>query len=142
MPKSDDKAKREELAKAVLQRMKAAGALTTSSEPVNRVALKKTQPTLALILNEYVMSKSWRTDPKSTAKQVAEALVARDKSSRLAGLLTKLESELASAPPQAPAAKKAAGKKTAAAKTPSTAAKKVATKKKAAAKKTAPKKRT
>ena len=98
MARSKDKAKRDKLAKAFVGRIEKAGAADHRLGVVNPDILRKKDPTLANVLDEYIRSKSWRTDIQSTAKQVAEALVARDKSSKLSSLLSALEAQLEGKP--------------------------------------------
>ena len=67
-------------------------------------ALRERAQPLAEVLDEFILSKSTRTDPRAIAKDLALVLDARDPGSRLAKALAKLEKEMSSS-------KKASGKK-------------------------------
>ena len=56
--------------------------------------LKKSNPTLAEVLNEFALSKTVRDDPTFEAKRIVEALEAREDQSRLGQALANLEKEL------------------------------------------------
>lgn len=56
--------------------------------------LKKSNPNLADVLQEFALSKTVRDDPKFEAKRIVEALEAREEQSRLGQALANLEKEL------------------------------------------------
>ena len=96
MASKSDKAKRTKLQKSLLKKLQAA------SDPRLDVVLpdkvRKSSPALADVLDEFILSKSYRTDPKTTAKQVAEVIIASDQNSKLANLLSALEKDLKKKP--------------------------------------------
>jgi hypothetical protein len=91
MAQSPDQARRLELNEAVLKDLEAATDRTGSVQPD---LVRENNPALDDVLDEFILSKSWRTDPETTAKQVAEAIVAHDDESKFAELLSTLENEL------------------------------------------------
>ena len=57
-------------------------------------AIRKNNPVLADVLNEFALSKSARTDPENSAKLISQALESRDPDSSLAKALARLEREM------------------------------------------------
>ncbi len=86
----DDQQRRAELAKKIEATLSA----SAKSGVVDPAAVRATDPRLADVLDEFVLSKSYRTDPQTTAKQVAEVIVARDANSKLGQLIGSLKDEL------------------------------------------------
>lgn len=60
--------------------------------------LRKTNPGLAAVLNEFAFSKTVRDDPQFESKRVVEALEARENDSSLGKALAALEKELGGNP--------------------------------------------
>jgi hypothetical protein len=85
-----DQEKRAALAAEIKAKLESASA----NNVIDHDAVRTESPALAAVLDEFLMSKSYRTDPWSTSKQVAEILVARDPDSQLGQLIGSLNQEL------------------------------------------------
>jgi hypothetical protein len=66
----------------------------TADGKVDSDLLRKNNPPLAEVLDEFLESKTTRDDPSSIVKDIANVLEARDPKSRLAEALKKLEEQL------------------------------------------------
>ena len=65
------------------------GGLTASGK-IDLDALKKVDPELHHVLDSFALSKTWRDDPTTTARDVAKLLEARVSTTPLGGALDKL----------------------------------------------------
>ena len=92
MSKEDDQEKRSKVMKAIETTLKKA----SKNDVGDPDSVREKNPALADVLDEFILSKSWRTDPTTTAKQVAEVVTAKEPASKLALLIGELEEELKS----------------------------------------------